>query len=405
MRKRLWLKIGVPLAAPLLALFALIMAVVLIVATTSNTNDPDQNGQPGYQGPGGAATVSQTGRVFAVDYSVSRPDPQALRDAGVKVVARYLWNGPKGVTASEIAALHALGMGVLFVYENWPDNPLGGAAAGAQDSRAAIAIAERLGVPRGTPIYYAVDFDVSRGQMATVLAYLAAADDTRYPARAYGGVQVIDAYGKPGWQTYAWSYGVVSKNTVFYQWRNGQRLGGGVVDFNYVLDVANVGVWEPDGGVDWGTGGGGRDGWVLPKQANMPWPVSRYYGRLMHPIYHVVTMHYGDDLGGPCGAAIFAANSGVVTFAAYNGGAGWTIMIDHGGGVVTRYFHMPPGGFRVRVGERVAAGQQIGVVGTSGGSIGCHLHFEVRLSGVNVDPDRFMCAHGVKMTTGPHAAC
>ncbi|MDH5165697.1 peptidoglycan DD-metalloendopeptidase family protein, partial [Microbacterium sp. RD02] len=86
--------------------------------------------------------------------------------------------------------------------------------------------------------------------------------------------------------------------------------------------------------------------------------------------------HYGVDLANGCGAAIYAAHSGTVDAAFYNGGYGNYVRIQHGGGIATGYAHIKPGGFAVRNGQWVRAGQVIAYAGNTGGSFGCHLHFE-----------------------------
>ncbi|MGH3680794.1 MAG: M23 family metallopeptidase [Natronosporangium sp.] len=115
--------------------------------------------------------------------------------------------------------------------------------------------------------------------------------------------------------------------------------------------------------------------------------------------------HDGVDLGAARGTPISAASDGVVSVAACNvvpashgcdqdgspsvQGCGWYVDIQHKDGVVTRYCHMATQP-QVQVGEEVAAGQYIGVVGSSGHSSGPHLHFEVRLGSDPVDPVAFM---------------
>lgn len=92
---------------------------------------------------------------------------------------------------------------------------------------------------------------------------------------------------------------------------------------------------------------------------------------------------------GDMGATVVASGPGVVTVALQSEvGYGWLIEIDHGGGLTTLYAHLSA--FAVGVGDRVAQGQRIGQMGTSGTSTGPHLHFEVRQGGVPVDPLRFL---------------
>ncbi len=71
------------------------------------------------------------------------------------------------------------------------------------------------------------------------------------------------------------------------------------------------------------------------------------------------------------------------------------MVVDHGGGVLTRYGHMTDDGVLVVVGQQVAAGQQLARVGSAGDSTGCHLHLEVWVDGAAVDPEPFLAARGV----------
>lgn len=107
--------------------------------------------------------------------------------------------------------------------------------------------------------------------------------------------------------------------------------------------------------------------------------------------------HNGMDFGSPCGTPMLAAAAGVVTRAGPSSGYGNLIVIDHGGGIVTRYAHMFPGDLLVRVGQQVTAGQQIARVGTYGDSTGCHLHFEVMVGGAFTNPRPYLTARGVQL--------
>jgi hypothetical protein len=107
--------------------------------------------------------------------------------------------------------------------------------------------------------------------------------------------------------------------------------------------------------------------------------------------------HNGADIAPPCRAPIYAASDGVVVRAGPSSGYGNLIVVDHGGGVVTRYAHMENEGVLVTVGQPVTAAQQIARVGTKGNSTGCHLHFEVLLTGAFTDPEPFLAARGVAL--------
>ena len=95
-------------------------------------------------------------------------------------------------------------------------------------------------------------------------------------------------------------------------------------------------------------------------------------------------MHTGVDFPAPEGTPVLAARSGVVTIARWVEGYGNVVAIKHTLGVSTLYAHLSA--FLVREGERVAVGQPIARVGSTGGSTGSHLHFEVRVRGAAVDP-------------------
>ncbi len=96
------------------------------------------------------------------------------------------------------------------------------------------------------------------------------------------------------------------------------------------------------------------------------------------------TMHQGLDIAAPHGTPVRAADSGMVTFAGWNGNYGRMVEIDHGGGRVTWYAHLS--GINVSVGQQVNQGDVIGWVGSTGYSTGPHLHFEIRVDGTPVNP-------------------
>ncbi|MCO5955079.1 M23 family metallopeptidase [Microbacterium yannicii] len=100
--------------------------------------------------------------------------------------------------------------------------------------------------------------------------------------------------------------------------------------------------------------------------------------------------HQGVDLLSSCGTPIYAAAAGVVKVSQESyGGYGVGVSIDHvigGQQVNTLYGHMTYGSRQVSVGQSVSAGQLIGLVGSTGSSTACHLHFEVHINGSVVDP-------------------
>ena len=112
------------------------------------------------------------------------------------------------------------------------------------------------------------------------------------------------------------------------------------------------------------------------------------------------SFHEGVDLAdGSCGSPIYAAHSGTVTMAWYYGGYGNYIRIENndGTGIGTGYGHIEYGGFNVSPGQWVNAGQVIAYAGNTGGSFGCHLHFEVYQDDYPINPINFMENRGVYM--------
>jgi murein DD-endopeptidase MepM/ murein hydrolase activator NlpD len=99
-------------------------------------------------------------------------------------------------------------------------------------------------------------------------------------------------------------------------------------------------------------------------------------------------MHEGIDLAGPTGTPIVAPGDGIVTFVGYKGGYGNSLKIDHGYGVTTLYAHCSM--INVKEGDRVKRGSVVAAVGNTGSSTGPHLHYEVHLDGVPVNPMRYL---------------
>lgn len=119
------------------------------------------------------------------------------------------------------------------------------------------------------------------------------------------------------------------------------------------------------------------------------WPVnntaiSSNYGYRMDPISSGSEWHEGIDIPADFGSPVYASGAGTVEFAAWNGGYGRYVRIDHGNGYKTAYGHMS--GLATSSGQQVAKGQIIGFVGSSGYSTGPHVHFEVISEGQTIDP-------------------
>ena len=118
------------------------------------------------------------------------------------------------------------------------------------------------------------------------------------------------------------------------------------------------------------------------------WPtagtVTSGFGNRLHPILGVYRLHAGIDLGTAHGQPVYAARAGVVITAGPWGGYGNAVAIEHGNGLASVYAHLSE--VSVRPGELVRALERVGSIGSTGLSTGPHLHFEIRLNGVAVDP-------------------
>lgn len=96
------------------------------------------------------------------------------------------------------------------------------------------------------------------------------------------------------------------------------------------------------------------------------------------------TNHNGVDLAVPTGTKVMAAADGKVIQSGWNGGYGISVYIDHGNGMVTRYGHMSQA--NCKVGDFVSQGEVIGLSGSTGNSTGPHVHFEMRMNEIPVNP-------------------
>ena len=116
--------------------------------------------------------------------------------------------------------------------------------------------------------------------------------------------------------------------------------------------------------------------------------ITSGFGGRVAPTAGATTGHDGIDYAAGYGAAVYAADSGTVITAQYNSARGNYIVINHGNGMQTWYQHLSS--MNVTVGQTVARGQVIGNVGTTGISTGPHLHFEVHVGGVPVNPLNYL---------------
>ena len=130
-----------------------------------------------------------------------------------------------------------------------------------------------------------------------------------------------------------------------------------------------------------------QDIWLLPMRSN--YALSSPFGERWG------TQHPGVDMTAVEGTKYFAAGAGKVIVARYNGGYGYNVMIQHDNGAVTVYGHSSK--LIVKEGQRVEAGQLLGLTGNTGFSTGPHLHFEIRVNGKPVEPLAYMRKQGVDL--------
>jgi murein DD-endopeptidase MepM/ murein hydrolase activator NlpD len=99
-------------------------------------------------------------------------------------------------------------------------------------------------------------------------------------------------------------------------------------------------------------------------------------------------MHTGIDLAAPKGTPIYSAGAGVVVFAGWKNGYGNVVELDHGFGYHTLYGHSSK--LLVKVGDTVGRGSVIALVGSTGNSTGCHLHYETIIDDQKINPEPFL---------------
>lgn len=134
-------------------------------------------------------------------------------------------------------------------------------------------------------------------------------------------------------------------------------------------------------------------GGTLPKSSGkFMWPIrgriTSPFGWRVHPIFGTRRFHSGIDIAADYGDNIKACDGGVIIYAGWMSGYGYTVMINHGHGLVSLYGHNTE--VLVRNGQRVNKGQVIAHAGSTGNSTGPHCHFEVRLNGEPVTPYNYL---------------
>lgn len=176
-----------------------------------------------------------------------------------------------------------------------------------------------------------------------------------------------------------------------------EALGGGMNGINAFIDFARSNLGEGMSGIldrlagSFFTGAGNS---AVAMTGGLLWPsdyseITSWFGARPASDTNGIgsTNHGGLDIGAPYGAPIYSAGAGTVTLADWYGGYGNAVMIALDNGFTTLFGHMST--ISVSAGDRVAPGQIVGLVGSTGNSTGPHLHYSIFLNGQPIDPAQF----------------
>ena len=153
-----------------------------------------------------------------------------------------------------------------------------------------------------------------------------------------------------------------------------ERVSQAIRDYEAQHNSSSNGVKDPDTNAV-------LNGLIWPSDYRV---ITSPFGNRDQPTAGASTNHKGVDIDARNGSKIYAAQSGKVIQAGWNGGYGYCVTIHHDHGVSTLYAHMSS--YSVKVGQQVERGQVIGKCGSTGISTGAHIHYEVRVNGTQIDP-------------------
>lgn len=194
---------------------------------------------------------------------ITAEQAKKLRENDVSFVGRYLVPSGMGkdITAAEAKLLRDAGLAILLCWEIGTNDMKGGAARGTQDGVRAKNLAEALGVPSGTTIYFAADYNVPQADLILCEQYLSAAQYAlgRYQVGAYGGERLIAFLADRGlpiklWQCVAWTNQFHDAAAVIqYAWQGSTQAkemaaatGILAVDLDSCEDMRAAGLWMPE---------------------------------------------------------------------------------------------------------------------------------------------------------------
>ena len=194
---------------------------------------------------------------------ISASAAQILRENGISFAARYLvpesgntaW---KALSAAEANGLLDAGLAVMLCWETSADRVKGGASAGNADGTTAKALAEAMGIPAGTAIYFAADYNVPESDFSAVYEYLYAASIVLKPYEVglYGHEKLVHTMAqrsvcKHFWQCCAWSNTLDASTEVWqYQWQGGTEAKALAAKVGFAVDLDSAGtlkaMWTPE---------------------------------------------------------------------------------------------------------------------------------------------------------------
>jgi autotransporter-associated beta strand protein len=187
---------------------------------------------------------------FGVDYSYARPSMSSLQAAGSTFAVRYVSStSSKNISASEAQSLLAAGLDVILVFEDSASQMLNGYNQGVTDAQKAVSVATAAGAPSNFFCYFAADFDATQAQQTNIDAYLNGASSVMGLSRVglYGGYYPVsraltNGTASKGWQTVAWSGGLVDSRISLYQFYGSVLSGSCDADVGF---GSNLGQWSP----------------------------------------------------------------------------------------------------------------------------------------------------------------
>ena len=193
--------------------------------------------------------------------SISKKSAQTLKKEGISFVGRYLVPSGCGkeITATEIQTLHDAGLAILLCWELTASAVKNGAVSGTKDAARARALAEGFGVPAGTTIFFACDYNIPQSDLIQCEQYILAAKAAigSYNVGLYGPEKIVAFLSERGsckkfWQCVAWSAKFLpAANVQQYQWQGGadakalaKKLGFDV-DLDRCDNLRTAGLWLP----------------------------------------------------------------------------------------------------------------------------------------------------------------